>query len=149
MALSAMFMTRCLPSKWIGCGSGCISTLYNRDAAKKSSRTSPLPATSFAGGGGLDWWMAEADESAARSTSRSADTECASCTGSRDGVDLDVSWLAAPDLTAIDALVRLHIVTHRCGRTLRLHDMPSELVELLELVGLRDVLHVCRCARLA
>jgi ABC-type transporter Mla MlaB component len=96
--------------------------------------------------------MAEADESAARSTNRSAgarDTECASCTGSRNGVDLDVSWLAAPDLTAIDALVRLHIVTHRCGRTLRLHDMPSELVELLELVGLRDVLHVCRCARLA
>ena len=96
--------------------------------------------------------MAEADDSAASSSSRRADardTDGARCMGSPEAVDLDVSWLETPDLTAIEAIVRLHLVTHRCGRELRLHDTPSELVGLLELVGLRDVVHVCRCARLA
>lgn len=44
---------------------------------------------------------------------------------------------AAPDLEAVDALVRLHVAARRLGGCIRLRDVCEELEELLELVGLR------------
>jgi hypothetical protein len=64
----------------------------------------------------------------------------------RNAVDVDVSWLVSPDLPAIDVLARLQVVGRRCGRPLWLHGATTELVELLELVGLREIVHLCPCA---
>jgi hypothetical protein len=66
--------------------------------------------------------------------------------GERPPVHMDVSWVVPADLTAVDALARLQLVAGRCGRTLRLHGADGRLVELVELVGLRDTLVVCDCA---
>jgi hypothetical protein len=60
-------------------------------------------------------------------------------------VNLDVSWLVSPDLLAIDLLARLHVVACRSGRALWLHGASSELVELLEFLGLREIVHLCPC----
>jgi hypothetical protein len=65
-----------------------------------------------------------------------------------DGVvDVDVSWLVPADLCAVDALARLQVVVSRCGRSLVLHGAAGGLVELLEFVGLGDVLYLCSCCR--
>jgi ABC-type transporter Mla MlaB component len=70
-----------------------------------------------------------------------------SATGDDDGaVDLDVSWLVPADLSAVDALARLHVTVSRCGRRLQLHGADGGLAELLEFVGLGDVVHLCPCA---
>jgi len=61
------------------------------------------------------------------------------------GVDLDVSWLVPSDLDAIDALARLQVVVSRCGGSLRLHGADGGLAELLEFVGLSNVMHLCPC----
>jgi ABC-type transporter Mla MlaB component len=58
-------------------------------------------------------------------------------------VDLDVSWLVQADLGAVDALARLQVAASRCGRWLELHGADGGLVELLEFVGLGDVVHMC------
>jgi hypothetical protein len=58
-------------------------------------------------------------------------------------VDLDVSWLVPPDLNAIDALARLQVVVSRCGGLLRLHGLSGGLAELIDFVGLGDVIHLC------
>jgi hypothetical protein len=58
-------------------------------------------------------------------------------------VDLDVSWLVPPDLDAVDALARLHVAVSRCGRRFLLHRVNGGLAELLDFVGLSDVVHVC------
>jgi ABC-type transporter Mla MlaB component len=73
--------------------------------------------------------------------------ECRRCGAPDDGaVDLDVSWLVPADLNAVDALARLHVAAIRCGRWVRLHGVNSGLLELLDLVGLDDVLQLCpRC----
>jgi hypothetical protein len=71
-------------------------------------------------------------------------------TASRDGagadgvVDIDVSWLVPADLSAVDTLARLQIAASRCGRWLRFHGADGGLAELLEFVGLGDVVHLCR-----
>jgi ABC-type transporter Mla MlaB component len=63
-----------------------------------------------------------------------------------DGVvDLDVSWLVPADLGAVDALARLQVAASRCGRRLELHGADGGLAELLEFVGLGDVMHLCPC----
>lgn len=63
-----------------------------------------------------------------------------------EAVDLDVSWLVPADLGAVDALARLQGAISRCGRRLQLHGANGGLVELLEFVGLSDVVHLCpRC----
>lgn len=59
-------------------------------------------------------------------------------------VDVDVSWLAPIDLGAIDALARLQVAASRCGCWLRFHGADGGLVELVELVGLSDVVHPSR-----
>jgi hypothetical protein len=63
---------------------------------------------------------------------------------SRD-VDLDVSWLVPADLCAVDALARLQVAVSERGRWLLLHGADGGLVELLEFVGLSEVMHLCSC----
>jgi ABC-type transporter Mla MlaB component len=66
------------------------------------------------------------------------------CRSGGDGVvGLDVSWLGAADLAAVDALARLQVVAARRGRRLRLHGADGGLAELVELVGLGEVLQLC------
>jgi ABC-type transporter Mla MlaB component len=60
-------------------------------------------------------------------------------------IDLDVSWLVPADLGAVDALARLQVTASRCGRSLQLHGACGGLPELLEFLGLVDVLHLCAC----
>ena len=61
-------------------------------------------------------------------------------------VDLDVSWLVPADLGAVDALARLQIAASRCGWWLQFHGANGGLVELVELVGLGEIMHLCpRC----
>ena len=63
-----------------------------------------------------------------------------------EAVDLDVSWLVPADSAAVDALARLQVAVSRCGRRLLLHGANGGLAELLEFVGLSDVVHLCpRC----
>jgi ABC-type transporter Mla MlaB component len=65
-----------------------------------------------------------------------------------DGVvHLDVSWLVPADLRAVDALARLQVAASRGGRRLRLHGADGGLAELLEFVGLSDVVRLCPCCR--
>jgi hypothetical protein len=76
--------------------------------------------------------------------------ECRWNGASHDGaVDLDVSWLVPADLNAIDALARLHLAAMRGGRSLRLHGADGGLAELLEFVGLGDVVRLCPHCRSA
>jgi hypothetical protein len=71
-----------------------------------------------------------------------------SLTTTDDGVvDLDVSWLVPADLCAVDALARLQLAVSRRGRWLLLHSADGGLVELLEFVGLDNVVHLCPCCR--
>ncbi|MDX6408115.1 MAG: hypothetical protein QOE13_1186 [Gaiellaceae bacterium] len=51
----------------------------------------------------------------------------------------DVS-AAAPDAVTVDALARLQLVTRRRGCRTELRGASNELLELLALMGLRDVL---------
>jgi hypothetical protein len=69
----------------------------------------------------------------------------ARATGGR--VDLDVSWLVPADLSAVDALARLQLAASRRGWWLQCHGADGSLVELVEFVGLGDVVHLCRCCR--
>ena len=64
-------------------------------------------------------------------------------------VDLDVSWLKPADLTAVDALARLQLAATQRAHWLRLHGADQELAELLEFVGLSDIVQLCpSCVRL-
>jgi hypothetical protein len=59
---------------------------------------------------------------------------------------LDVSWMVSADLCAVDALARLQLVALRRGRSLEIHGADGTLADLLELLGLDAVVHVCpRC----
>jgi hypothetical protein len=62
-------------------------------------------------------------------------------------VDLDVSWLVPADIGAVDALARLQVAASRCGWWLQFHGADGGLVELVEFVGLGDVVHLCPCCR--
>jgi hypothetical protein len=53
----------------------------------------------------------------------------------------DVGALA-PDVAAVDALARLQLATRRLGYEIRLRDASVDLQDLLDFVGLRDVLRV-------
>jgi ABC-type transporter Mla MlaB component len=46
------------------------------------------------------------------------------------------------DLALVDALVRFELVARRAGARLRVRGAPAELRDLLELVGLDDVLEL-------
>ncbi|QXE35075.1 STAS domain-containing protein [Streptomyces sp. GMY02] len=51
----------------------------------------------------------------------------------------DVGGLGPPDLTAVDALARLHLTARRHGCRVRLRGAGRELRLLLDLVGLRSL----------
>jgi ABC-type transporter Mla MlaB component len=69
------------------------------------------------------------------------------CRSAGDGVvGLDVSWLVPADLAALDALARLQVAASRRGHRLQLHGADGGLAELVELVGLGEILQLCpRC----
>jgi hypothetical protein len=54
-------------------------------------------------------------------------------------VDWDVADLPA-NVVTVDTLARLQLAARRDGYTLRLRNASAELVELIALLGLRDVL---------
>jgi len=58
-------------------------------------------------------------------------------------VELDVSWLVPADLGIVDALARLQVAASRSGCWLQFHGADGGLAELLEFVGLGDVVHLC------
>jgi hypothetical protein len=49
-------------------------------------------------------------------------------------------WWGRPSLEAVDELARLQLVARSLGCSIRLRDACVELCELLDFVGLRDVL---------
>ncbi|GAA2920420.1 STAS domain-containing protein [Streptomyces enissocaesilis] len=51
----------------------------------------------------------------------------------------DVTGLAGPDLTAVDALARLRLTARRAGCRLRLRGPRPDLLALLRLTGLGDL----------
>lgn len=55
-------------------------------------------------------------------------------------VVFDVGALTAPDAVTVDALARLQLTARRVGRRLELRHACGELYELLDLMGLIDVL---------
>jgi anti-anti-sigma regulatory factor len=57
-------------------------------------------------------------------------------------IDCDVSALTDADELALEALVRLQLTARRLGRSIRLCNASTQLVDLLALVGLTDVLPV-------
>ncbi|MFD5063893.1 STAS domain-containing protein [Streptomyces sp. NPDC058394] len=59
------------------------------------------------------------------------------------GVDCDLGGVVQADLVLVEAIARLGLVARRAGgRRLRLRNAPPELRNLLELVGLADVVNV-------
>lgn len=60
----------------------------------------------------------------------------------------EVGAFAHPDAVTVDALARLQIMTQRLGRSVRLRHVSGELQELLDLMGLGDVVPCCRELRL-
>jgi hypothetical protein len=47
-----------------------------------------------------------------------------------------------PELEIVDALARLQLAARRCGCCIEVTGAPTEIVELIELAGLREVLGV-------
>ena len=57
-------------------------------------------------------------------------------------VPCDVRALVDPDAATVDVLARLQLAARRLGREIRLHNASLELQELLDFMGLTDVLRV-------
>jgi hypothetical protein len=49
-------------------------------------------------------------------------------------------WLGRPTLEAVDELARLHLLARSLGCSIRLRNVGADLRELLDFVGLREVL---------
>lgn len=58
------------------------------------------------------------------------------------GVEVVIGYLvvACPDLVLVEALARLQLAARRLGTSIHLRDAPPELRELLDLVGLADLI---------
>lgn len=54
-------------------------------------------------------------------------------------VNWDVAGLPA-DVATVETLARFQLAARRRGYTVRLRNAPSELIDLIGLLGLRDVL---------
>ena len=65
---------------------------------------------------------------------QSTGAECVLC---------DVGALIDPDAATVDALARLQLTAQRLGRDVRVRHASVALVELLDLVGLSDVVRLC------
>jgi ABC-type transporter Mla MlaB component len=57
-------------------------------------------------------------------------------------IDWDLSTLAYVDVGTVDALARLQLTARRSGAFVRLRNASPELLELVDLMGLKDVLRV-------
>lgn len=57
----------------------------------------------------------------------------------RASVECDVC-AAAPDAVTVDAIARLVLLARRHGQPFRLHGVSEELLDLIELMGLRAAL---------
>ena len=57
-------------------------------------------------------------------------------------IDWDLSVLAHVDVGTVDALARLQLTARRSGACVRLCNASPELLELVDLMGLKDVLGV-------
>ena len=55
----------------------------------------------------------------------------------------DVGSLADPDVRTVDALARLQLHAHRSGDRILLKDACPRLQELVQLMGLTEVLPLC------
>jgi ABC-type transporter Mla MlaB component len=55
-------------------------------------------------------------------------------------IDWDLSALAHVDAGTVDALARLQLTARRSGACVRLHNATPQLVELVEFMGLNEVL---------
>jgi hypothetical protein len=55
----------------------------------------------------------------------------------------DVGTVADPDVAAVDGLARLQLTFRRLGMDVGLRNASRELLDLIALLGLRDVLTVC------
>ena len=64
------------------------------------------------------------------------------CDQGADAVVVDVSGVIEPDLTALDALARLHLMARRFGREIKISHTCEQLEELAAFSGLGDVLCV-------
>jgi hypothetical protein len=58
-------------------------------------------------------------------------------------IECDVSSLVGPHLDSVDALARLQLIGQQEGALLRVRGASEELQELLEFVGLSDVVDLC------
>jgi len=56
---------------------------------------------------------------------------------------LGVGGIARPDAATVDALARLQLTARRLGYSIELCDVPVELRDLFELVGLGQVVPIC------
>ena len=56
---------------------------------------------------------------------------------------LGVGGTARPDAAFVDALARLQLTARRLGYSIELGNVPAELRDLLELMGLGDVFPRC------
>ncbi len=68
--------------------------------------------------------------------------------GARTKVVLDLSLIQAPGLAAIDAVMRLHLLARRCGRSLDIRHVPPSLEKALQQTGLSESLplrETCGC----
>ncbi len=69
-------------------------------------------------------------------------------------LDDDVGWVVCdvgalpPDAASVDALARLQLSARRLGLDVGLGNASDELLELIALVGLREVLPVCAASRI-
>jgi anti-anti-sigma regulatory factor len=59
-----------------------------------------------------------------------------------DVLVIDVSEVAHPDVSTVDAMARLHLLARRCGRDAHFCRASRELNELVDLLGLSEVLRV-------
>jgi ABC-type transporter Mla MlaB component len=58
-------------------------------------------------------------------------------------VECDVGSLAGSDLETVDALARFQLIGQQARIQIRIRGASAELRELLELVGLNDVVELC------
>jgi anti-anti-sigma regulatory factor len=56
---------------------------------------------------------------------------------------LGVGGIPRPDAATVDVLARLQLTARRLGYSIELRDVPVELRDLLELVGLAEVVPIC------
>ncbi len=64
-----------------------------------------------------------------------------------DWLDCNVGDVLLPDAVMVEALARVQLTARRCGSRVRLSDASPELCDLLDFMGLSDVLPSPRSVR--